>query len=271
MGNPVKRPGSKLVRCYFWFRRQTDFLTRSIEALHQAVWLGVLTREQLAELTKCRYQQWSEYTDSGYNLSGLERWEEEAVDLYFDSCESVLIGAAGGGREVAALTHRGLEVEAFECSREFASGGNEILQAANIGVRIEAADPDKIPEGLGQFDGFIMGWGGYMHVVGRARRIAFLEECRNHLRSGAPILLSFFTRSGNGPTFRWTKRIANFLRWFRPGAESVEIGDLLERTFNHRFMEAEVRAELEGAGFEMAHYAEEPYGHAVGRLKEALD
>ena len=266
MADDTGRPESWQVRLYFRLRALTDYVTRSVEALHQAIWLGLMNRAQLAELTEWRYQQWSEYIDPGYNLSGFERWEEEALDRYFGSCQSILVGAAGGGREVAALSHRGLEVSAFECSQRFAMAGSEILTAANLNVRIISAEPDHIPAGLGTFDGFIMGWGGYMHIVGKARRIAFLKEAKEHLRPRSPVLLSFFTRVSDGPTFRWTKTIANLLRWIRPGAESVEMGDLLERTLNHRFTRDEVRAELEAAGFEMMHYAEEPYGHAVGRL-----
>jgi hypothetical protein len=259
-------PDSWLVRRYFALRRWTGYLPHSIRALHQAVWLGVLNRDQLAELTEWRYRQWSDYTDPSYNLSGFEKWEEEALDRYFGSCKSILVGAAGGGREVAALRHRGLDVGAFECSADFAKRGSEILRAAKVDIPIKAAEPDRVPGDFGTFGGFIMGWGGYMHIVGKAQRIAFLKECRQHLRLQSSVLLSFFTRSADGRTVRWTKKIANFLRWFRPGAEPVEMGDLLERTLNHRFTRDEVQKELEAAGFEMLHFADEPYGHAVGRL-----
>lgn len=259
-------PDSWLVRRYFSLRRRIDYLTHSIRALHQAIWLGLLNRRQLAELTEWRYQQWSVFTDSGYNLSGLEKWEKEAVDRYFDSCGSVLIGAAGGGREAVALSQRGMKVSAFECSKVLAETGNEILRAANVETRIQVAKPDELPEGLGTYDGFIMGWGGYMHIIGEVRRIAFLEQCRQHLADRAPILLSFFTRSTDSRIYRWTRRIANVIGRLRPGSEPVEMGDLLEHTLNHSFTKEEIRSELEAAGFEMLHYAEEPYGHALGRL-----
>lgn len=259
-------PQSLLVRCYFGIHSWGAYLSRSIEALHQAIWLGLLNREQLAELTEWRYRQWSEYTEPGYNLSGLDGWEKGTLYKYFGACESVLVGAAGGGREVIALSQRGLEVGAFECSAFFAEGGNKILEAARVEPRIEVAHPDHVPESFGTYDGFIMGWGGYMHILGRARRIAFLAECRKHLNDRSPILLSFFTRSADDRKHQWTRRIANFIRFFRPEAEPVETGDLLEETLNHRFTENEIRSELEGAGFEILLYAETPYGHAVGRL-----
>ena len=64
---------------------------------------------------------------------------------------------------------------------------------------------------------------------------------------------------------RWIFKIASVLRRVRRSNEPVEIGDTLDGTFDHYFTEEEIKAELEAAGFEMIHYAADPFGHAVGR------
>jgi hypothetical protein len=51
--------------------------------------------------------------------------------------------------------------------------------------------------------------------------------------------------------------------------ERVEEGDFLEPNFVHYFTQAELRAELEEAGFKLEAFEARPYGHAVARAAEA--
>ena len=58
-------------------------------------------------------------------------------------------------------------------------------------------------------------------------------------------------------------RIARAIRFVRRG-EPVEDGDSISGSFDHCFVEHEIRDELKDGGFELAFYSEEDYGHAVG-------
>jgi len=53
----------------------------------------------------------------------------------------------------------------------------------------------------------------------------------------------------------------------RQGPDQVDIGDRLAGTFDHRFSMEEIDFELRSAGFEMVHFAHQPYGHSVGRSR----
>jgi len=101
--------------------------------------------------------------------------------------------------------------------------------------RVITSRSDEAPEGLGVYDGAIVGWGAYMHIPGRGKRVAFLKQCREHVRPGSPILLSFFTRPANNWEFRWVNAIAGSVRRLRRCAEKVELGDKLMGTFDHFF------------------------------------
>jgi hypothetical protein len=125
--------------------------------------------------------------------------------------------------------------------------------------------PNRVPDGVGQHDGAIMGWGGYMHIPGRPARVNFLQQIRSHLPPGGPLLLSFFSHRQPSRSDRLVAGIAGVIRRLRRSRDPVEIGDRICGTFDHRFCEREIGSELESAGFDMIHFAHQPYGHAVGR------
>lgn len=90
-------------------------LFRALETLHTGVWLGLLDKQAFHQISNQQYQAWDSYQDRDYNLSGLQDWEEKAVERSFRDCRSVLLGAAGGGREIIALSRRQIQLDAFEC------------------------------------------------------------------------------------------------------------------------------------------------------------
>jgi hypothetical protein len=237
----------------------------AVQSLHQGCWLGFLDYHHLNLLPALQYPRWHQYSDDAYNASGLLDWEARAIRDYFPASGSLLVAAAGGGRESDALVRLGYGVDAFDCVDALVEYSRGFLQRQETSARVYLSRPGEIPDDLGRYAGLIVGWGGYMHIPGCGNRIAFLRALRQQVDIGAPLLISFFTRSGPSRRLEWTYRIARTLRRLLRSPDAVEYGDTLDGTFDHLFTKDEVTAEMASAGFELVLYAESPYGHAVGR------
>ncbi len=238
---------------------------KALNAIHRGIWLGLLDRNSLHRITARQYERWTKYQRDDYNRSGLRTWEEGAIESFFGDCGSVLVAAAGGGREMIALAKRGIRVDGFDCSQKLVESSRCRLATAAPGSRLVLAAPDEVPKQLGRYDGAVFGWGGYTHIPGSATRTAMLRDLKSRLRPEAPILLSFFTRSKANRQLGWTCRIANAVRRLRR-CESVELGDTLDRTFDHFFTRHEVESEMHAGGFDVVSYTDDtpPHGYAVG-------
>lgn len=237
---------------------------KAIRVAHEGVWLGIMDRDALDRATALYYRRRPGYRDPRYNESGLHGWEERVLDRHFGDCSSVLVGAAGGGREVVALCGRGLRVAAFERSPELVEFCRGLLESAGLAAEVVLSPPGEAPAGDEIFDGVIVGWGAYMHIPGRDARVRFLRQLRNRIRTGGPILLSFFARKKDSRRDVWIQRIARTIRRLRLSREPVEVGDSVSGSFDHYFTREEVAAELAAAGFRLELYDPEPFGHAVG-------
>jgi hypothetical protein len=132
---------------------------------------------------------------------------------------------------------------------------------------MELMERDQCPSLESTYDAVVIGWSAYMHIMGRAHRLRLLSDLRQHLADGAPVLLSFFFRTGSERRHRITAAVANAVRRLL-GRELVQLGDDLAPAYCHFFTRDEVRAELEEAGYEMALYSTSGYGHAVGRAAQ---
>ncbi len=244
-------------------------LARGLLALHQGLWLGLMDRRRLEQLSIHQYRRWRRFSDPEYLAGGLWPWEERAIERHFAGARSVLVAATGGGREQLALARRGLRTTGFDCMEELLAVCRGLLAEAGLAAGFELAPPSAVPAGLGRFDAALIGWGAYMHIPGRAERVRFLGELAGHLPPGGPLLLSFLTRPADSPSYRTVVAVANLVRWLRLSRERVEMGDTLVGTFDHHFRRAELAAELAEAGFELVGWEEEPYGHAVARRRAA--
>jgi len=266
---------ARLIRQYRASARRQEQLVRALSAAFQAYWLGLFDRDSLALLDESFYHGRTEalggqqvsYADDAWNLSGLADWEASLVDDHLGGVRRVVVTGAGGGREVLALLKRGFDAVGFEPNAHLAGAGRRFLETQGHPDRLHRAARDAFPDGAGPCDAVIVGWGSYMLIPGRARRIAFLASARTALEPGAPVVLSFFTRPEKGRLTTATAIAANLLRRIRR-AELVERGDALVPNFTHWFTRAEIESELAAAGFELVHFAEAPYGHAVGRAGE---
>ncbi len=227
------------------------------------VWLGLLSPQQLQQYTEMHYDGINLYKDDDYILRGLFDWEKTCIEKYFQGLEKILLTGAGSGRETLALSRMGYSVDAFECNPTLVNHGNDLFARMNIAARIELCACDVAPRTGKMYDGVIAGWGMYALIQGRARRIAFLRQLRAQCAAGAPLLLSFFTRKDDRFRYRFTRRVANIFRWLLR-RERVEVGDELMPDYIHNFIQAEIAAEMEAAGFQLVYYDTEEYGQAIG-------
>lgn len=237
-----------------------------IRSLVIGTWLGLLTPRMLQKLDVWYYTKGfaHQYGDKGYNTSGLYGWEETAIKAFFPEGISVLIAVgAGAGREMLAMNQMGYRTEGFEYNPALVDLGNTLLLENGWTPSIAPGPANGVPPGSKQYDAIIVGWGTYTLIAGRQARISLLTQIRSRCAPGAPVLLSFFNRPGNTPTYKATAVIANFIRTLlrRP---KVEIGDTLFVCYAHRFTEREIAEELTAAGFRPAFFRSEPYGHAIG-------
>lgn len=241
-------------------------------AAFDGVWLGVLDRMELDALDEDFYAheagedvegRFLGYCDEAYLRSGLFDWEEEGLEA-FPATGRLVVTSAGSGREVLALVKKGYDAIGFEPNAALVSAG-----AAHLGklgfcsARLRLAERNFFPAEAGSCDGVLVGWAGYMHIVGRSRRIDYLRLARASLAAGAPLLLSFKLRT-DSRYFRLSAGIANAIRRLRRSPQ-VELGDVMMPTYLHLFTLGEISSELAAAGFEVERLEAVPYGYAVAR------
>lgn len=248
--------------------RAVHLVGQGASALHQGLWLGLLSDADLDRLTEDFYDGVARYVDPDFISSGLRPWEERVIHTHFAPGSRVLVAAAGGGREVVALRTTGYATDGFDCNRSYVEAGNRMLRDKCLDARLIWAPPGRVPATLGVYDGAIIGWGGYMHIRGRRARLRLLGELGHHLAPGSPLLVSVFYCDRRSRAHVWSARIANVLRKVF-SRELIDPGDHLSGSFDHYFTIDELNAELAAAGFNVIHFekVEEGYAAAVGRWR----
>lgn len=235
-----------------------------MSALHEGAWVGLLDAQDMQALSHAYYNQ-SQYGTKDFNKQGLWKWEEGFVQEFLSDADSILIGAAGGGREVVSLAKRGVAVTAFDCVPQLIDAAQRLLLEEGLKAKLIVSSPDMVPPLEQTFDGAIIGWGAYMHINGREKRVAFLSDIRDRVSYGAPLLISFFTRPETSSRFALIYRLAKVMRFLRFSKNPLELGDTVHGTFDHYFTESEVCTELEAARFQMILYKSKPYGHTIAK------
>jgi hypothetical protein len=249
------------------FVRVTERLRRSFPRAGQywsGFWLGALSRNAMAAVDEALYSLRSNYQTAEHNRQGLAPWERAAIEAYFSPGSRLMVLAVGGGREVVALRRLGFDAQGWESHPELLASAQKLLvEEGHAGV-IHPVRRDEVPVGSDIYDGIILGWGMYMLVHGRPRRLALLGAAHRRLVAGGPLLLSFFDRVSDDRRALRVFRIAQLVRriLFR---EPVELGDDMLPNVVHRFTRDEIEQELKAAGFELLRF--EPSGS--GRLASA--
>jgi hypothetical protein len=251
-----------------WYHQSNRLVNKAFIAIRgcfEGIWLGVLSHEQAARIDEVYYDRNAMYVTESYNRGGLFPWEQAAIDAHFDGVRRIVVTSAGGGREVLALDKAGYEVVGFEPHRDLVRFGNSLLAADGISAEIRPSERDRWPADAVDADGVIVGWGGYMLISGRGRRVAFLQEAAKRLPAHAPVLVSFHPRERDeNVRFRIITRIANPLRRLLRH-DPVVFGDALAPSLVHFFTKAELESEMSEAGFELVDFGTDGYGWAVAR------
>jgi hypothetical protein len=235
----------------------------SLSALVSGFWLAVLSRDQMNSITEATYGKVDFYRTDEYNRRGLYDWERKAMQEHFSGCRSILVAGTGGGREVLALRRLGWEADGFESHPEFVRFANQLLEREGLEPNVRLAPWDGSPGYDRRYDGVVVGWGVYMHIRGRGRRVRFLKSLRERLDTGGPLLLSFFAAPVENRTLRLTAKVGNVVgRTLR--RERVELGDSMGPDYVHYFSRQELEREMAEAGFFMRAYESYEHPHAVG-------
>ena len=165
-------------------------------------------RDRRDALTSAIYARDRGYTAGGARFEArLFEWEARMLEHpRVPRRGRVLVGGAGGGRELRVLCERGYEVTAFEpcealerAAREVAAsfagtrvmrGAYRDLEGAVRGVGALGALGDDAP-----FAFVVVGWRSLSHVIEEEERVATFTALAR-LAPGAPILASFLPRRG---------------------------------------------------------------------------
>jgi hypothetical protein len=253
--------------------RFIDELYRLIDRARSALVLALASDAVLARFNCLAYggRETCQPGSPAY-LRHLFPWEKNVVATYFPPPPArVLIGGAGGGREILALAEMGYEVVAFEPSAALTGAMAEKF-TKELNARVYRASYEDMPrlfsarpdepcgslEAEPDFDAAILGWGSYSHLRTEEQRIRTLSSFARHVRG--PILVSFFASVKITPRRTWTERVRRTLK-IRPGESfSVYMG------FTHEVSASELRATADRSGLLIVHLDEastDPWPHAV--------
>jgi hypothetical protein len=230
------------------------------------------------------YRTQRQYQDAQNQRSGLLRFEERMVDRYFPRPPArLLLHGAGGGRELFALLERGYELDAFEPVAELAGAANRQLPPGSTPIQ-SASIQDWCAAWRGdppqRYDGVIVGWAAWTHVIRQADRLGALRRFAEACPRG-PVLLSFFSGQKFFDELERSEELAplnpaprgRLQGWTRVWLRQkvfqlppLERGTGWARGFYYHFVtEAELRQEASQTGWRIGYYEREAskYPHAV--------
>lgn len=254
---------------YLRIAEVVDRITLNVSAAVQGIALGLFDDAGLDSVADQYYSKRAEYFDPGYNERGLFDWEAATIHPWYLPEQSIIVLGAGGGREVLALARQGLAVRGFECLPQLVAEGNRFLEKLECGARIDWCAPSVFPDLSTKVDHAIVGWGSYTHIRGSVRRVSLLRQIHGSLNEDGTVLVSFWPRSGVQLRFHAIAKIANALRRWRGVTEKIEVGDSMFPLYVHHFRKGEIEDEFGAAGFDLVHFGLFPYGHALGKRRDA--
>ena len=261
-----------------------DRVTIRLDSLRDGVrdelLLAWIRQEDRAGLTAAVYAEQPTYLPGGHRFqSGLFPWERRAFDLpIFPRGGRVLVGAAGAGRELVALQERGFSVVAFDPCAPFADAARSVADPARSTV-IHAAYADLVDAAEGRggplaeaiagppFDAVVLGWGSLSHVLPSSARASLLRAVHT-LAPGAPVLTSFAIEVDSSAPPDSKGRVRDALRrvfsaLHAPGVSETGDHFFLNGGFFAYLGHDEIVRLAWAAGYEVAHYEDSSYPHAI--------
>ena len=190
--------------------RKVQYLTRRVEHAVN-VWTGAvlngLLRDAEKEALSIDLYDASFRPDNDHD--GLYDWEQQWFERRLPAPPaSILIGAAGAGREASALRELGYHVHAFEPAAsafqlcQVKVGADFVDQASyeDFIATVLRGESRRLPlPSETTFDAVLLGWGSFGHVLQRTDRSELLRAC-DQVAPHGPILLSLFEPTATAPT-----------------------------------------------------------------------
>jgi SAM-dependent methyltransferase len=180
---------------------------RAYEILRDHLLLGRLDPALHPMLTARAYaNERAAYLPGGARFeAGLFDWEAMVLErLELRRGARILLAAAGGGRELAALLALGHEVVAFEPNEALLAGANAVAAKAAAAPVLRASLEHLIESVLagtgplagvaGPFELVLLGWVSLSHITEPRTQIALLRAIRR-LSPKAPVVASFLVRA----------------------------------------------------------------------------
>lgn len=268
------------VRAFLAMDRLGARLTNVREGLRDELLLAWTRPEDRAELTAALYANQGTYLPDGHRFkSGLFSWEKRVLDgAEFPKKGLVLLGAAGAGRELVALSERGHDVVAFDPCERFVEAARSVAPRDRATV-VQASYEDLVAASQGRsnrlaevlagkrFDAVILGWGSLSHVSPAEARLELLRAVHT-IAPHAPVLVSFAMQGETPVPLKSKGRVRDTFRALfalmgAPGRS--EPGDHFypETGFLCSIHPDEIDAHAWQTGYEVALLEDSPYPHAV--------
>lgn len=227
--------------------------TAFLDAVNSGFWLGLMSQKSLDYSDELHYSRCECYTDDKYNEAGLFEWEKQIIDKHFKKVKSILLIAAGGGREALALKRMGFDVDSYECNPVLVEYGNKFLKNNNLEDKISYLPRNTVPPEVKKYDGIILGWGAYSHIPGIQKRLSFLAGLYPFLNNGGPLMITFIWVKKRNRRDKFIKNLSGFLKFGR-SKRKIEMGDKLAPNFIHYFTKEEITGELAQSGYQVVEY-----------------
>ena len=258
-----------------WIDRAARRAQRLVSTIAEETILAWVPHGRRDDVTLTVYNGERTFIPGGARFNaGLFDWERRAItSAIFPAHGRILLGGAGGGREMIALADLGYDVVAFEPAEVLVRGALTICtksERCQI-VRGEYADLVQAARGApsplagivqSRLDGVILGWGSLSHVFASDDRLDVLKAVRQ-IAPTAPVLLSYLRRSSNEVgrartvLRRWFARLGCPYRAVPGDGFTPWAGFYFSMTCD------ELHALAEAAGYTVALSEVQPYAHAL--------
>ena len=218
----MKEKAPLLVRALLLLDRVMSALWRASAMIRDETLWAWTSQPDRERTNRAIYTRSKTYFPGGATFAeGLFDWERAAItSSFFPPSGRILLGAAGGGRELAGLCKIGYEVVAFEPTPALAEAARAVASPypesrvvfasfADIVLAARNGSGPLAPHVCGrEFHGVIFGWTSFSYVW-REERDALLKALRV-LAPRAPILISYL-----GAGHSSEGRLGRIRRWFR--------------------------------------------------------
>ena len=259
--------------------RGASAVARVVSTARDELLLAWISPERRARINDAIYAAQRSYAPGGRTFQqGLFDWEQSAIAHdAFPRHGRVLVGGAGGGREIAALRALGYDVTGFDPCEPLVASGRELLGANDATSLLTASYADVVraargePTPLaplfsrGRYDAVVLGWGSFSYLASDEEAIELLRAIRR-LAPAAPVLLSFLRPTGGADAaagrLRSMLRRA-FARLGAPGRVGARDSFAPWSGFYRAVAMDDVGTMAERAGYEVAILRADWYAHAL--------